>query len=610
MIELFHPEPTKEELLQATEDVSMSNRLARGEQVDIFENTLAESVGMDHAVALSNGTTALHAAVRAMDWGKGDKVLTSPYSFIATSNALLYEGCEPIFGQVGKNLQLDLDHTRKVLKENPDIKGILIPNIFGHRSDLEGLSKIREEFPHIGIVEDASQALATAEYGIGVGQFSDIVTYSFHENKIITTFGEGGAITTNNEELAEKILSFRQHGRLATLNWLEQIELGYNYRLSEVQAAVGTQQLKRLPDILEKRRQLARTMVNGLEETGLELPNGALRSWFGFYVIANTHEEAQSITKDLAEKEIQARPCPMPALTQFAHNKSFVSYDDEIAERAEKVVMLPLHTRMQESDLELVIDSVKSWVTKSMGSIALGSVQFYDHLSKQYETVKEERSKYLAMINNLAIQAIDPTKDESGDGLILDIGCGDGKRGLEIAKAAGCGLLAIDSSPSMVELALKNGVRAENIDIQDLDVEHEYSSVLMLWNVLGHVDGSQRIDALQKVHDALSQNGSLILDVNNMLNGAQYGRENADRNALAIASNIPNSGDFVTQRTVGEVTISTNTHIFHKQEVIDLLEKVGFEIDQITFIDYSDGSVTDENNGQIFIVARKGNIQT
>lgn len=606
MIELFHPEPTKEEMVQATEAVFDSGKLARGEQIETFERTLASSVDMDHAIALSSGTTALHTAVRAMGWDKGDKILTSPYSFIATSNALLYEDCEPVFGKVSDNLQLDLGHARKILDEDPDIKGILIPNVFGHESDLEGLKKIRKELPHIGIVEDASQALATGDYGLGVGRFSDIVTYSFHENKIVTTFGEGGAIATNNEELAERIRSLRQHGRLDAPDWLGKVGLGYNYRLSEIQAALGTLQLQRLPEIVERRRQLAQVMSDELTESGLELPNQTLRSWFGFYVVAASQNDAQSLTEELLSQDVQSRSCPMPALTEFAHNKSYTSHDSKITERAQNVVMLPLHTRLSEDDVDKVVESVKSWTSRNIGKTVLSSVQFYDRLAEQYGTVKEERSGYIKAINSLVIQAIERNKNGLFPENILDIGCGDGKRGLEIARAVGCKLESVDSSPFMVNQASKNGVNARTLDIQDLKSDQEYDTILMLWNVLGHVDGN-RTTALKNVCSALSQNGLLAIDVNNLLNAAQYGTENAQRNALAIANNLSGSGDFVAERTVSGSKISTSTHIFHKQEIIGLLESAGFEIDQLSFVNYSDGSITDESDGQIFIVARKRN---
>jgi perosamine synthetase len=266
MIELFSPEPTPEEMSDAAALVASNNVLARGPEVLRFEEALGETLQTPHVIAASSGTAALHMAVRALGWDSGDKILTSPYSFIATSNVLLHEGCTPVYGRINSGLQLDLEHAATVIDDNPDIKGILVPHIFGHQVDTEDLKELRLNFPHIQVIEDAAQALAPGKYNLGVGVHSDIVAYSFHENKVISTFGEGGAVTTRDLRLAQKLRALREHGRIDAEDWIEKLELGYNYRLTEVQAALGSLQVARLDSILSRRRAIAEYMLSGYQD--------------------------------------------------------------------------------------------------------------------------------------------------------------------------------------------------------------------------------------------------------------------------------------------------------------------------------------------------------
>ena len=314
MIKLWEPYRGPEEI-EATMRVIEEGVYARGQQTQAFEQELADTVGKNHALAVANGTCALHLAVRAAGWSAGDKVYTSPLTFIASSNPLIQEGIEPVFGGVGENLQLDSDEAVERVTHDPDIKGLLLPHIFGLKVDTDFLIEIQERRPDIVIVEDAAQALAPADYGIRVGEQGHLVTYSFHENKVVTTLGEGGAITTNDAGMAARIRQERSHGSLTRPDWLDHISLGFNYRISEAQAAFGRAQLRKLPDILQRRAQLAEVYNNKLQHDGaFELPTDGLRSWFGYYIIATNDDAASNILHALTNNNVQYRRNPFPPL--------------------------------------------------------------------------------------------------------------------------------------------------------------------------------------------------------------------------------------------------------------------------------------------------------
>lgn len=609
MIELFHPEPLSEEMSQAAQVVSANNVLARGIEVITFEEQLAQTVGSEYAIAVSNGSAALHLAVKAIGWKEGDKIITSPYSFIATSNSLLLERCEPIFGKINDGLQLDLDHVQEILEADSSIRGVIIPHIFGHEVNNVKIKEIKHNFPEVGIIEDASQAFADEAYGLGVGKYSDLATYSFHENKVISTFGEGGAVTTNNKTLADKVRSLREHGKLETPDWIDKIELGFNYRLTEVQASLGSLQLKRVESILDKRKSIAELMKADLSSEELVLPTDVVRSWFGFYVVIDTSNRASDIVDLLAKSEIQSRATPMPALTDFALNKEFIQYQN-VSDLAKRVLLLPLHTRISDRDAEYISNEVKIALSNTYKAKLISSSDFYDKLANNFSEVRNERTYYINAIDQLVIETIRNYDLENGK--IIDIGGGDGKRGRIIADAVKSELTILDNSIEMVKAA---SVTEEDVilgdisnDINEQGVQCDFNAALMLWNVLGHIDSTKRVEALKNVYEILTDNGLIFIDVNNLYNAKEYGEENVIRNRQAASSSSYESiqGDFVATKSVGDSTYSTLTHIFNKQEVVSLLHEAGFKIIDTKFIDYSSGEVTNEDGGQIFIVAAKG----
>ena len=612
-IKLHSPEITQEELAAAASQVFENGIYTRGPEVPKFEQKLQDTVGAENALATSNGTTALHLGVRAVGWQEGDKVITSPLSFIATTNALLQERCVPVFGQINDGLQLDLEQAAELIEKDPDIKGILMPVIFGHSVDVEMIARIKANYPEITIIEDAAQALAPSKFGLGIGDGCDMATYSFHENKVITTMGEGGAVTTNDQRLAEAIRRMREQGRVDGLNWKDLIELGYNYRMTDMQAHTGAAQLDRLESVLEKRAGLARHMSRLILESELPLqsPNEVNRSWFGYYVVAETPEKAALVARGLNDKGIAARHAPMPAIPSFNHvaRSPHEDHSTGVADLSARVILLPLHTKLEEEDIQQIVSTLKVMSREygSSNTIKRPSSSFYDAVAHQYEAIRNERAAYLDRVDEIIEEGI---QNKAGrKSTMLDIGCGDGTRGKGIAERAGCDLVSIDSSNEMVRIASENGVNAQVVDIARVGNKLEgksYDVVTMLWNVLGHIPGNDRLLALENVRSLMTDEGVLFLDVNNRFNAAHYGEENVAKNRRAATyASSSDIGDFITTRKdkTGE-EISTVSHIFHAKEITELLEKAGFA-PTVRYINYQTGQDADESSGQIVIVATK-----
>lgn len=257
----------------AVTEVLRSDFLTTGPKIKEFEEALSNYINVKYAIALSNGTAALHLASLAL-LNKGDKVITTPNSFVATSNAILYASGIPVFADIKDDGNIDLDKVIEILEKDKYIRALYVVHFSGNPVDMDKLRYIKEHFG-IKILEDAAHALGATYNGKKIGslEHSDIAIFSFHPVKHITT-GEGGLITTNSKELYEKITILRNHGIIrnnftnisqafdekGNQNpwYYEMVDLGFNYRITDFQAALGISQLKRLNLFLQKRKEIAR----------------------------------------------------------------------------------------------------------------------------------------------------------------------------------------------------------------------------------------------------------------------------------------------------------------------------------------------------------------
>lgn len=256
--------------IDAVVETLKSDYLTTGPKVKEFEDALAKFSDVKYCVAVSNGTTALHLASLVL-LNKGDKVLTTPNSFLATSNSILYVGAKPIFVDITKDGNIDLNLCEEELKKDSTIKAIYAVAFSGNPLNQERLKHLRETYK-VAILEDCAHAIGATYDGIKAGSCanSDISIFSFHPVKHITT-AEGGAITTNSKEMYEKLLILRAHGMVKTPDmkpWeYEMRELGHNYRITDIQCALGLSQLNKLESFIARRKEIAKTYDSAFKGT-------------------------------------------------------------------------------------------------------------------------------------------------------------------------------------------------------------------------------------------------------------------------------------------------------------------------------------------------------
>jgi perosamine synthetase len=369
-IPLARPElgPREEELLL---EVVRSGSLSLGPKLDQFERDFSDWIGGGgYAVAVSSGTAALHLGVRAMGWSEGDEVITSPLSFVASTNSLLYEGAKPVFSDIDP-VTLNLDPDPVAAEVGEGTAGILPVHIFGYPADLTAFAKIAKQHG-IGMLEDACQALGAMDReGRRVGMAGNIATFAFYANKQMTT-GEGGILITPDREVAESVRSERNQGRAPDMDQVEHDRLGFNYRLTDLQAAIGIAQLERLGEMLNARDDVAAlyrerlTQLGGApagEEDGndIVLPcenrGDERRSWFVFVIQLPEGADRDAVIASLASNGIASKaylPC-IHLLPPYRERFGFKGGEFPVAERvAERSLALPFFTSMTEGQVDRV----------------------------------------------------------------------------------------------------------------------------------------------------------------------------------------------------------------------------------------------------------------
>lgn len=347
-----------------------SGSLSRGPKLDQFEEDFGEWVGGGYAVAVSSGTAALHLGVRAMGWGQGDEVVTSPLSFVATSNSILYEGATPVFCDIDP-VTFNIDPEAAAAAVTERTTGLMPVHIFGYPSDLPALTKIATD-RGIGLLEDAAQALGAVDRtGKKVGSSGNIAIFAFYANKQMTT-GEGGVLITPDKDVAERVRSERNQGRPENDGQVEHDRMGFNYRLSDLQAAIGIAQVERLDELLNARENVAALYRERLTQVGaapagedephdIVLPcenNGdERRGWFVFVVQLPEGTDHDAVISALEERGVASKaylPC-IHLLPPYRERFGFKGGEFPLAERiSERSLALPFFTSMSEGQVDRV----------------------------------------------------------------------------------------------------------------------------------------------------------------------------------------------------------------------------------------------------------------
>jgi perosamine synthetase len=344
-------------------EVLRSGRLSLGPMGERFERAFAEWLGVEDAVSCSSGTAALHLGVRALGWGSGDEVLTSPFSFVASANCLLYEGAKPVFCDVDP-VTLDLDPEAAAAAVSERTVGLLPVHIFGYPAAMPELERLAAA-PGLDILEDACEALGAVDSeGRAVGSRGNLATFAFYANKQMTT-GEGGMIVPRDAAEAARLRSERNQGRAVDMGWLDHDRLGYNYRLSDVAAAIGVAQVERLRGLLSERERVAGLYAERLAEVeGVETPiagrESERRSWFVYTVRLPEGTDRDATVTRLAEQGVASKAY-LPCIHLFPHLRELGYREGQfpIAEAASaRSLALPFFPAMGEAQVERVVGAL------------------------------------------------------------------------------------------------------------------------------------------------------------------------------------------------------------------------------------------------------------
>jgi perosamine synthetase len=362
--------PREEELAL---EVLRSGRLSLGPMGERFERALASWLGVEDAVAVSSGTAALHLGVRALGWSSDDEVLTSPLTFVASANCLLYEGARPVFCDVDPaTLNLDPAAAEAALGERT--KGILPIHIFGYPAAMPELEAVASRHG-LGILEDACEALGAVDSeGRAVGVRGSLATFAFYANKQMTT-GEGGMIVPSGPEVAARLRSERNQGRAADMGWLDHGGIGFNYRLADVAAALGVAQVEKLDSLLERRAAVASLYEQRL--AGIELVEAPVaargserRSWFVYVVrLADAVDRDATIAR-LAERGIASKAY-LPCIHLFPHLRELGYREGQfpVAEAAAaRSLALPFFPAITEAQVDRVCQELAAALGQPIGT--------------------------------------------------------------------------------------------------------------------------------------------------------------------------------------------------------------------------------------------------
>jgi perosamine synthetase len=363
--------------------------LSMGPHVTSFEREMARVGGVPQAVAVNSGTSGLHLAVIVAGIGRGDWVITTPFSFVASSNCLLYEGAVPVFvdvreedgnldpekvAEVATGLSRTGARSRRMLPRtmrggrarSRRLKGILSVDVFGQPADYDRLSDIAKHH-NLVLIEDACEAVGAAYKGRSAGSLGDVAVFAFYPNKQMTT-GEGGALLTANAEWADVARSLRNQGRGPSSAWLEHVRLGYNYRLDELSAALGAAQARRLPELIRRRDQVAGWYGDRLGRLELVrvprvLHETTTMSWFVYVIRVLPPADREQVQKKLDEEGIPTRRYFPPIHLQpfYVSRYGYRPGDFPVAERlGGQSLALPFSSVMTEDQVEEVCRAVRA----------------------------------------------------------------------------------------------------------------------------------------------------------------------------------------------------------------------------------------------------------
>lgn len=363
--------------IEAVVGVMKTRFLSIGPKVVEFEKKISSFAGTKYVVAVNSGTSALHLIIRGMGIGEGDVVMTTPFSFIASSNCILFERARPLFVDIEEEtLNLNADKVEEKLEslskeELTKVKALLVVDAFGQPADWDRFREIGKKY-NLKLIEDSAEALGAEYKGKKAGSLGEVGVFAFYPNKQITT-GEGGIVVTDDEELVRLARSMRNQGRGESGEWLDHERLGYNYRMDELSAALGCSQMERIEEIIEKRAKVAEIYGEKLVEVEeVETPFIAdyvnKMSWFVYVIRLKRGIDRNKVIKYLNEQGVQCKPYFTPIHLQPFYRKMF-GYkrgDFPITEDVSgRTIALPFFNNLKEEQIDYVVEKLKEAIKRN-----------------------------------------------------------------------------------------------------------------------------------------------------------------------------------------------------------------------------------------------------
>jgi perosamine synthetase len=331
---------------------------SKGKYVNLFEESFSKFTNITHSAVVSNGTVALHLALLALGIGEGDEVIVPTFTYIASVNAVAYVNARPVFADSDPvTWQIDPSKIRKKITKKT--KAIMAVHIYGHPCDMNEITKIAKE-KNLFVIEDCAEAIGTYFQNKHAGNFSDIATFSFFGNKTITT-GEGGMVCTNDSNLHDMVVRLKGQGLAKGKEYFHDI-IGYNYRMTNVCAALGLAQLERINEILKEKDRMIYEYKKNLEEIPVSIHQGfgnIKHSYWMFTILAASEKERDELRKFLAEKSIETRPTFHPVHTMpmyFEKDKYPVAED-----LGKRGINLPSYPDLTNDDIKFITSTISSF---------------------------------------------------------------------------------------------------------------------------------------------------------------------------------------------------------------------------------------------------------
>ncbi|MBP6960654.1 MAG: DegT/DnrJ/EryC1/StrS family aminotransferase [Thermotogaceae bacterium] len=363
-----------EEEVRAVEQVLRSSILSIGPKVQEFEKLVSEYSGLRYCVAVNSGTSALMLIMKAAGVTVGDRYLTTPFSFVTSSNILLYEGAEPVFVDIDPlTFNMDVRQLEQRYAEDPakeTIKGIVGVDVFAQPLDWDPILDFTQK-TGLKVIEDSCEALGSSYKGKNCGSFGSAGAFAFYPNKQMTT-GEGGVVVTDDEEIYQLCRSMRNQGRGVAENWLEHVRLGYNFRMDELNAALGIEQVKKLDHFIVKRNAVAERYaklfsgVSGVRTPVVETYTTRI-SWFVYVVMLDEGIDRDGIIGYLQERGIQSRNYFAPIHLQpfykerFGYREGMLPITENVTKRT---LAIPFYNNLTIEDQEYVVHTLKEGIER------------------------------------------------------------------------------------------------------------------------------------------------------------------------------------------------------------------------------------------------------